>query len=948
MPAPWSSFLDRFLQRAAERPEAIALVSAGAPPLRYRDLVDEVQRLAAALHARGVGREAVVALGVGRSREFVVGVLAAWWVGAAFVPIDPALPPARRAALAAESGARVIATTPGQRECFHGLDIPILAIGSESPCGTVAAAEDCPDDLAYLIFTSGSTGQPKGVLVEQRGLVAVLDAQITAFDLRPGDRALWMLSPSFDASLSDVGTALLAGATLVVAPPEVRDPEALVKSLTDHAITHVDLPPALLPLLDPGRAPASLRTVVIGGEVCPPDAVRRWVRTRRVVNVYGPTEATICASLCVCDPERWEEPLLGRPFGDIRYHILDERLRPAAEGEVGELCIEGPCVARGYLGRPDLTAAKFPIVEGQRLYRTGDRVRRRADGEYVFHGRLDRQIKLRGKLVEPAEVEACLTDHPGVRTAGVVARKLGARTGLVAFVEPAGAYLDVDSLRQHLSARLPDWMIPARIVRLETLPRTASGKIDLRLLAEMMLPGGLTASGLEGLLRETLGGSIDWGATFLAQGGDSLALLQFVTSARARGVTLSPALLAERPLAEALAASQRQDDALPAARLREDVEAILHEYGLPRTRAVPAGRPRRILLTGATGFLGSYLLAELLARTDAEVECLVRCRDPEEGRARLGVSSPRVHIIPGDLTRPRFGLPEAAWQELAGRVEAIYHSAARVHLLLPYDRLRPDNVLGTAEILRLAADGPPKRLHHVSTLSVFVATDRNAGVLLESDRLEKTGRVFGGYAQSKWAAEWLVHRAGSAAVYRPGLITGDSRSGKAAVNDFLALFLCGLSRLGCYPDRDADALFLDVTPVDYAAAALVHLSLTVEETTYHLAGGRWSLADLVAGLSRQGVALNAVSLDSWQRRLAALEHLDPQSAAACLALCRGFADRDNFARYRTMDLFQATGVTFDTRNTGRGLAGSGIPCPEATPELLDRYIRHTFPPQTPP
>lgn len=317
MPAPWSSFLERFLRRAAERPEAIALVSAGAPPLRYRDLVDEVQRLAAALHARRVGPEAVVALGVGRSREFVIGVLAAWWAGAAFVPIDPALPPARRAALAAESGARVMVTTPGQRECFYGLDIPILVIGSESPCGRVAAAEPRPDDLAYLIFTSGSTGQPKGVLVEQRGLVAVLDAQITAFDLRPGDRALWMLSPSFDASLSDVGTALLAGATLMVAPPEARDPEALVKSLTDHAITHVDLPPALLPLLDPGRAPASLRTVVIGGEVCPPEAVRRWARTRRVVNVYGPTEATICASLCVCDPERWEEPLLGRPFGDI-------------------------------------------------------------------------------------------------------------------------------------------------------------------------------------------------------------------------------------------------------------------------------------------------------------------------------------------------------------------------------------------------------------------------------------------------------------------------------------------------------------------------------------------------------------------------------------------------------------------------------------------------------
>ena len=251
-----------------------------------------------------------------------------------------------------------------------------------------------PSDLAYVIGTSGSRGYPKPVAVEHRGLVPMLEAQVAAFDLRPGDRVLWMLSPSFDASVSDIGTALLAGAALHVFPDLGRfDLDRLVRALSEWRITHIDLPPSLLPLIDPEDLPASLRTVVVGGEAADPATVRRWASRVRLVNVYGPTEATVCTSLGACHPETWREPLLGQPLPGARYHLID-----------GELCIEGDCLARGYVGQPELTAVKFPVVDGVRVFRTGDRVRLREDGEFVYLGRVDRQIKLHGRLIAPEEV----------------------------------------------------------------------------------------------------------------------------------------------------------------------------------------------------------------------------------------------------------------------------------------------------------------------------------------------------------------------------------------------------------------------------------------------------------------------------------------------------------------------------------------------------------------
>ncbi len=283
----------------------------------------------------------------------------------------------------------------------------------------------------------------------------------------------------------------------------------------------------------------------------------------------------------------------------------------------------------------------------------------------------------------------------------------------------------------------------------------------------------------------------------------------------------------------------------------------------------------------------------------------------------------------------------------------MYHGGAWVNRVLPYAVLRPTNVGGAREVLRFLAAGRGKRLHHVSTLSVFVASDRNRGRLHEDDVLAETRWVHGGYAQTKWAAEWLLRAAagaaGPVAHYRLGLVTGDTGTGRAPGRDFLTLFLRGLARLGAVPRTDAE-LFLDVTPVDYAAAALAHLSLHAagdrDGATFHLANRRGlALREIITGLRRTGVALEEVPPARWRERLGRLRRGDPDAAAACLALCRvlpGGGD-DPYVHYRTMDLFQATGVEFGMDRALAGLTDSGAAPPPPGPELLPLYLTHLTP-----
>ncbi len=430
---------------AAGAPARVAIEDAAGQGVTYGELIARVDHA-----ARQAARGAVVEVAAERSVAFVVGCLAAWAAGAAWMPIDPREPAWRLAAMRAALAAR------GEPE-------------ASVPRGS-------GDALAYVIATSGSSGAPKLVMVGHRGVAALWQAQIAAFALAPGARSLWLHAPRFDASLSDWGTALASGATLVLPRPDaLAAPARLRDELVQRAISYVDLPPALLAHLPPEDPPPALRTVVLGGEPCPIEPLRALARRVRVVVVYGPTEATVCSSLVVVDPDRWARPLIGDPLPGVRYRVVD-----------GELWIGGACLALGYAGDPAATARQFVVEDGARWYRTGDRVEP-GDGGLAFAGRIDRQRKLAGVRIELDEIEAVLRRAPGAREAAATVRVIGAsgRPRLVAFVD--GAALEPAPLRAWLAREAPAWMQPARIV-VGALPRTATGKVDHAALLRCALP----------------------------------------------------------------------------------------------------------------------------------------------------------------------------------------------------------------------------------------------------------------------------------------------------------------------------------------------------------------------------------------------------------------------------------------------------------------------------
>ncbi|WP_239571871.1 non-ribosomal peptide synthetase, partial [Streptomyces sp. G44] len=436
-PVPEATLPALFERQAARTPDAVALID-GDRELTYADVDRAANRLAHRLVRNGVGPERLVALALPRSAAAVVAQLAVTKAGGAFLPVDPEYPPQRREFMIEDAGAHLVLDDPAQVWSTEGPDTALTDADR-----TTALT---PAHPAYVIYTSGSTGTPKGVVITHRGLASFAAAAAEQYAAGPGDRVLQFASPSFDASILELCVSLLSGAALVTGEEGPLVGDRLAEVLAERRVSHTLIPPAALATLPPETAAAlpHLRTLIVGAEACPADLVDTWAPRRRMVNSYGPTEATVVATWTGPLTPGTGTPTIGGPSGATRVYVLDAALRPVPPGVTGELYIAGPGLARGYLGRPRLTAQRFlpdPFgAPGERMYRTGDLVRWTADGRLRFAGRADDQVKLRGFRIEPGEIESALRRSPLVRDAAVVVRAgdgPGTPSRLVAYVLPA-------------------------------------------------------------------------------------------------------------------------------------------------------------------------------------------------------------------------------------------------------------------------------------------------------------------------------------------------------------------------------------------------------------------------------------------------------------------------------------------------------------------------------
>ncbi|MEU8820498.1 amino acid adenylation domain-containing protein [Actinoplanes sp. NPDC048796] len=550
-PTPESTLPGLFAAQVSRTPDATAIED-GDHTLTYAELDAVTNRLARRLQDHGVGPDRIVMVLLPRSAGLFVAELAVAKAGGAYLPVDPSYPAERVAALAEDATPVLVIAAPDATTVPPGM--PVLHPDDMGDDSAVVCPGLRPAHAAYVIYTSGSTGKPKGVVVPHAGLADLSETFAELWRVGEGSRVAQFASPSFDVTVAELAVSLLRGATLVITPEADRLGAPFAAFVRERRITNFALPPAALGALPEGSLPAGV-TVVTGADRCPPELVRRWTATHRMLNAYGPTEATVNSTYWECAPDG--PVLIGRPDRNKSAYVLDAALQPVAPGVAGELYLAGAGLARGYLGRPALTAERFVAdpfgAPGTAMYRTGDLVRRTRDGQLEFLGRADDQVKIRGFRIEPGEVASVLVEHPGVRYAVVVARE----GRLIGYVEGEAAG---DELRTWLAGRLPDYLVPAVVVVLDALPRTAAGKIDRTRLPEPVLeraverPVTVVQELLATLVADVLGlDEVGVQEGFFALGGDSIVALQLVARARAAGLELTARQVFEHQTVAAMA-----------------------------------------------------------------------------------------------------------------------------------------------------------------------------------------------------------------------------------------------------------------------------------------------------------------------------------------------------------------------------------------------------------
>ncbi|WP_256385410.1 MULTISPECIES: amino acid adenylation domain-containing SDR family oxidoreductase [unclassified Erwinia] len=796
-----------------------------------------------------------------RSEFTIITMLACIKLGIAYVPFDPCTPDEHLNYVIDDCRPLLMIVS-----CKHA--------GRQNRCREIYV-EDIPSGhhhvvtqpyplfeqkIAAIMYTSGSTGKPKGVVITQRGILRLV-CHASPFQFSEQAIIAQCSNIAFDASTLEIWGALLNGATLVIVPYEtVIDSQAFAAQLRSDRISDLWLTVALFNQLvseDPAMF-GSLNNVLTGGDALNPKTIQAVLSSatppRALWNAYGQTENTVFTTLhriVAADCLRDSIPI-GCPVSGSQCYVLDAYLHPVKAGDIGELYVSGSGLASGYLNQPEKTAEAFlsnpfyqeeiqhtPQSASLLLYKTGDRVRRLADGALDFIDRMDNQVKIRGYRVEPGEVEHQLASLQDVSQAIVGVKNLNGQKQLIAWCV---SELSAAEILRRLRQIVPAYMVPADLQTIERVPLTPNGKVDRKRLpaadfssadSQKTLPQNDTERQLAAIWQQLLQKDRSYYRqdNFFAVGGHSLLVIRMINLIRHQlGVTLTvddicnSESLAE-PATLICGKSFASDD--------DEGQQIARDCELNMSRFVSAPdlEIKRLLLTGATGFLGIHLLSALQQRIpDATLYCLVR---GEEGITRLqenarqyqlAIDPARIVCLNGNLDRPRLGLEASEWQILAGEIDAIYHCGAGINNQQRYDRLRATNVSSTLELLSLCTQGQMKKFFFISTLA---AAQRQDNRILEKAIASKPP-VKNGFVQTKWVCEKLLTQAFSrglhGAIYRMGNMSGSTRNGISNVtSNHILKMIKGCLQQGIAPAWPGYRL--DVSPVDLLTTLLVDSSL---------------------------------------------------------------------------------------------------------------------------
>jgi len=853
-----------------------------------------------------------------------------------------------------------------------------------------------PDNLAYVMYTSGSTGKPKGVMVTHRNIISsVRNTDYVNFE--KNDAILHAAPISFDAATFEIWAALLNGLDLHIIPEAVvHDLKKFSDYVRNRPISIAWLTSALFNLLVDIRPDffEYLTQLMVGGEALSPKHIS-LIRSRyphlKIRNNYGPTENTIFSSSFLIEKDYEDNIPIGYAINKKRAYILNENMEIAAPNTKGTLYVAGEGLALGYLNLPNETRKAFvpdPFVKGEKMYDTGDLCRYNINGEIEFIGRMDHQVKISGHRIELGEIEAALcTCHP-IKQAIVLYKHLGKKTqGLAAYLvthsERTHTDHDLENINAYLADKLPQYMIPIYLEILESFPITTNGKIDRKAMNAWPLNPKKIAIHNKQNIEETVLSScrhllniakINPEDNFFDLGGDSLLGTSLIINLeQVLEIVLPLQTLYENPIISDLincikAMNNPHEKAHHKKHLQEQHSQLLAQdasldFDIQLNEKYIHVAPNmsketgNIFLTGATGFFGAFLLKELLKTTKAMIHCLVRASNIVHAYTRIintlkkykipisSTEANRIIGIPGDLAQSSLGLSEAKFSVLAQTMDMIFHSGASVNYVDPYSKLKPTNVLGTHEVIRLACHQRIVPIHYISSISVFETLGFFIGreVVYEDENVDiSESYVRLGYSQSKWVAEKMMENARAKGlpinIYRSAYIMGHSETGISNTTDHIARYIAGCIEMGSAPVLEE---YASLTPVDQVSRALCHIAIHADEKqktqgqTYHLCNPTFiTVGEIYQQIQNFGFPLKLITYAEWKEQLKTIPITNPLYPLLSLHI-HSAPNHD-----LTLPELYEKNTRFDCTNLLNALAGSGIQLGLNNAEIFERWLNN--------